>query len=171
MQQTLFLKRFMRVEEMEVIVKHGHLTCEFTMWNNFVTEPMVQVKSISPYKIYRVFSWWDCFIVATNKWIVSCEVIFYVDQSEACMIVLCATIYMEHAHTCVDLAIWNQMLYEPCSWQDSCEFNGRNGSQSWTSSSYMHATPQWLCFCHKASDVNIICSNYNWTMKYRRGAS
>jgi hypothetical protein len=103
MQQTLFLKRFTWVEEMEVIVKHGHPTRECTIWNDFVTEPMAQVKSTSPYKIYRAFSWWDYFVVATNKWIVSCEVRFYVDQSDTCMIVLCATIYMEHAHTCVDL--------------------------------------------------------------------
>jgi hypothetical protein len=115
MQQTLFLKRFMWVEEKEVIVKHGHPTCEFTMWNNFVTEPMAQVKSTSPYKIYRVFSWWECFVVATYKWIVSCEVRFYVDQSKTCMIVLCGTIYMEHAHTCVDLVLVYPWYCHPCS--------------------------------------------------------
>ena len=110
MQQIFFLERFMWVEEMEVIVKHGHPTCEFTMWNDFVTEPTTPVKSTLPYNIYRGFSWWDWFVVATNKWIVSCEVKFYVDQSETCMIVLCATIYMEHAHICVDLAIWTLFL-------------------------------------------------------------
>ena len=56
MQQTLLLKRFMWVEEIEVIIEHDHLACEFTMWNYFVIEPMTQVKFELPYKICRVFS-------------------------------------------------------------------------------------------------------------------
>jgi hypothetical protein len=45
MQQTLFLKRFMWMVEMEVIVRHDHPTCEFPMWNDYVMETMTQVKS------------------------------------------------------------------------------------------------------------------------------
>ena len=42
----------------------------------------------------------------------------YVDQSETCMIVLCASIYMEYLHTYANVTIWNQMLYEPSSYEN-----------------------------------------------------
>ena len=59
----------------------------------------MQVKIALPYRVRRGIPWRECFAIATNKWIVSCVVRNYVDQSETCMIVLCASIYMEYLHT------------------------------------------------------------------------